>query len=445
MSREAVSYRLRSIVTIVFVLLFIVVAATLQYLNAIGESQAKHYTMLSDLGQLEDASLNLKARGEYYIANAPRDYESYFRDVAVFNQQMQSDIHSFDNKLKRVATDYQQQQLTHGLQGKLFRENWQELAAEIKLSETHWAKFQQGLNQALGTDKNEPRLEWGAQYIVENADSLTSKLQNMIGLYRELIHLTDQNSRQLAFWASLITALGMLLALVLVQWLVWRVGRTAAASHRVANGDFGYQLADKRKDEIGLMTSAFNSLSGRIGFILNLLTKLNSSRQPGDALAAFWNDSQSYLDADWMGLLIQDKQGQKLVLTHQQSDTQVSTWRHRIVNLDSGSKLEQDIAECIKQKKSLWVEDVRAKNTDISGALFFRELIQKTMLRSFVVMPLLNDDHSWKAALVVGKGVHKQFNEEQLELLQNLSPIIGSIFANATSNKRVNLVSQKAS
>lgn len=445
MRENTISLRLRATVASIFVVLFLVFIFVVSYLNKVSENQGSYYLQLGALSQLEDASNNLKQKGQYYVQNAPRDYESYFRDVAVFHREMQNDVALLEKKLARVVDAYpaSDQGFYFAIQRRLYGENWHELTAQIAESESHWALFKQGLNEAVGSNPEEPRLEWAAKYIVNNADELSAKITQMIESYRALVADTDRNRHQLSVVTILMAGTIMLLGLVLMQWIMWRVGKTAAACERVAKGEFGYQIPDKANDEIGQLTRAFNSLSGRIRLVLGLLTKLNSVREPGDALAAFWQDSKSYLDADWIGLMIQTTEADQLVLTHQQSRSAVKGWQNRKIDLFAGSAIESKVARSIENRSALLWGDVTKDTAEISGSLFFREMIQKTMPSSFVVLPLVNHDASWKAVMVIAKGLHKEFSAEQIDLLDNLAPVIGSIFANATSNKTVSFKKRK--
>lgn len=413
--------------------------SALSYLNEVGDSQGRHYLILAELTQLDDASKNFKQRGEYYLANAPRDYESYFRDVAVFHREMQDDIQAFEFKLQRVLNEQANQGgfIFQSIQGLFSNKRELLLKQEVSRSSEHWRLFKQKLAEALGTNKAEPRLEWGAQYIVDNADALSGQLVGMINAYRSLLAERAVQNENLAKWAIIITALSLLFGMAFMQWIVWRIGRTAAACERVANGDFGYQLEEGARDELGSMTRAFNSLSSRVSLVLGLLTKLNTARQPGEALSAFWKDSANYLNADWMGLMIQSSDGSHLVLTHQQGVATTQKWQHRRIEVMSESKLEVQVASTLNSGDVYQCDNLVAEAKGSSGSLFFRELLQNTMLRSFMVVPLVNHDKSWRAVLIVGKGAHKQFSLDQYDLLNNLAPVIGSIFANATNNRKV--------
>ena len=439
MSSDRISFRLRAIVASVFFLLFAVFLLTVTYLYQNSQSQAAHFSLLADLSRLESESNNLRSRGEYYVKNAPRDYETYFRDVAVYHREMQEDILRIDGLFNTVELNYRSDQnnLSESLNRLFYSSAWTVLGAQISESGLQWKNFRSGLAKALGDDATEPRLEWGAEFIVENSGRLSSDLSLMINGYRQILDNISKKSKELALLAILLSGLVMILGLLLMQKIVLRVGATAKACERVANGDFGFQVPDSGDDEIGHMTRAFNSLSSRVRLVLGLLTKLNKTREPGEALEAFWADAKAYFDLEWLGLMIQTTDGERLVLTHQKSHQRIKGWQNRHIDLLTGAEIERSLASKLEAKEAYLAERVNQNPTEYSNSHFFREFIQKVMPSSFVVLPLVNHNRSWKAVLILAKGYHDAFDQEQMQLLKNLAPVIGSIFANATSNKKV--------
>ena len=439
MSSNRISFRLRAMVAGVFLVLFAVFLFTVTYLYQHSQSQAAHFSLLSDLSRLESESSNLSSRGEYYVQNAPRDYETYFRDVAVYHREMQEDILRIDEIFNTVLSNYRNEQsrFLGNINRFFYSSDWAELATRIEASRENWSNFRSGLARALGEDASEPRLEWGAKFIVDRAGPLSLDLSSMINDYRLTLSKISEWSKKIALITVVLSALVMMAGLFIMQRIVSRVGATAKACERVANGDFGFQVPDSGDDEIGHMTRAFNSLSSRVRLVLGLLTKLNKTREPGEALETFWADAKAYFDLEWLGLMIQTTDGERLVLTHQKSQQRIKGWQNRHIDLLSGAEIEQSLASKLEAKEAYLAERVNQNPTEYSNSHFFREFIQKVMPSSFVVLPLVNHNRSWKAVLILAKGYHDAFDQEQMQLLKNLAPVIGSIFANATSNKKV--------
>ena len=59
--------------------------------NSLYRTSVARYTVLGEVRQLETVGEALLGRGQHYINNAARDYESYARDVALFKRELLGD------------------------------------------------------------------------------------------------------------------------------------------------------------------------------------------------------------------------------------------------------------------------------------------------------------------------------------------------------------------
>ena len=157
--------------SIQFIVLTIIVSSTLYLLNL-----RKHdYLILNLSGQLRVISQLIVNHSAAYADNAPRNYSSYYRDVALYNKQIQILIARYD----KIIDSFKARKLAPELFENEFlslRENkkaiakisnnydpiyctWNKTARnELVKASKLWDEFKLGLTKELGSNLEEPRL-----------------------------------------------------------------------------------------------------------------------------------------------------------------------------------------------------------------------------------------------------------------------------------------------
>jgi len=279
----------------------------------------RNHQVLGRLEQLPTLRTVLIERGRSYQRNAPRDFESYRRDLQVFHQGLLLDLQRYSEQLDtQLGAIVQHQVLT--LPEPVLRvagagaalAQLDEVSARLQQT---WLRYQAGLQEALGDNLQEPRLEWGAQFITQQAPQLAQDESAFIEAYRRVL----DSEKQLA--VRLIVALLSLSGLLMLLGIGWfyrsvvrGIVHTAVAFDRVANGDFGHQIDNPRTDELGLLVQAFNRVSGRTRFVLTLLQDLGRANQPKAAVGLLFDLLQEPLALTWLGVLSGDNEGQLRLL-----------------------------------------------------------------------------------------------------------------------------------
>ncbi|MCK5724828.1 MAG: type IV pili methyl-accepting chemotaxis transducer N-terminal domain-containing protein, partial [Gammaproteobacteria bacterium] len=183
-----------------FIVLVIIVSSTLYLLNL-----RKHdYLILNLSGQLRVISQLMVNHSTAYADNAPRNYTSYYRDVALYHKQLQMLIGRYDNiinslKARELAPELFQNKILSVNQNKrkipkisgeyeAIYCTWNKEARNELIAATNsWNKFKQGLNKELGNDLNEPRLEAAAQYVLYNEDNLMVAATDLTAAFRNMM------------------------------------------------------------------------------------------------------------------------------------------------------------------------------------------------------------------------------------------------------------------
>jgi len=241
-----------------------------------------------------------------YAEVAPRDFESYGRDLLVYFVSLQADLDELSGAVKALQGGYDS--------------NNAETSQTIQtLAEEH-AAFVVGLWEKLGDNLAEPRLEWGAAYLAEQAPLLSATAQAAEQ------RLADNAARHLAE-ATTLTRLSWLLGLLGIAaigtWFWQRVARrirhAAEGCLQVSEGEFGTRIEDHSHDELGAFSRAFNGLSSRTRVVLGVLDQLPEAASAEQAFATLWNESRAHLGQRWQAMFELnpgERSGQLLMLKH---------------------------------------------------------------------------------------------------------------------------------
>jgi hypothetical protein len=146
-------------------------AGTVTYtVNAL-EQQRNATMVLNRAGRLELAGEQLAMQAMNYQENPPRDYETYHRDVRLYYRDLLAHLNTFDEIL--MAFSYQEfdAKLT-GMQKTLHTDLTPPVREAVSSTVDLWMGYRRDLQEKLGEDEREPRLERGAEYIVDHHSEL---------------------------------------------------------------------------------------------------------------------------------------------------------------------------------------------------------------------------------------------------------------------------------
>ncbi|VAW63790.1 hypothetical protein MNBD_GAMMA10-2768 [hydrothermal vent metagenome] len=174
-------------------LLQIVLVTVMSGFSLYGLTLRKHdYAILNLVGQLRVISQSVVSQGVNYKQFAPRDYESYERDLKLYNRSLQSHLSDYSAIIKGFETRILPADLT-GKSEPVYC-NWDEPSIrQLNKTASNWRTFEAGLLKSLGSDKAQPRLESAAEYIVENGESLIDSSENIALAFQKMMEVKLNN------------------------------------------------------------------------------------------------------------------------------------------------------------------------------------------------------------------------------------------------------------
>jgi len=404
--------------------LAVVAATTIGFMIfALNESRSNQH-IASQLAQLETLSSSIFRRSEHYQQYAPRSFPDYNRDLVVFYADFATDLKSMDDLMGEIGADYYQRApaLMVGNIGVGLRTD--QVESSFQAMTSSWKTFYSELRQELGDNDAEPRLEWGTKYIRQNQEQLRQVVnQSIMMLNQELSAQTDR--MQKASYA----AMGVLLVMALAG-LLWfyigvttRIKRSVAGCVRVASGDFGYQMKDDSKDEIGTLARAINNLSMRTRLVLSLVDNIRVAKDHSSALRAIWEESKPLFDLVWLGLYKLDNELEYMELVN----AQPQVWAKMLKNQDI--RAQNSPRRVIQTQESMVIEDMEAFTNTRPTERLIRSLTLKVVnSRSSLMLPLVSNGKTWGILVMISE-TNNAFRKEDVKLLNNLTPLLSDALA----------------
>jgi len=369
-------------------------------------------------GRLLVNEQQLTVQAMQYQENAPRDYQSYYRDLRLYFK----DLKRTRNQLSEIIEAFASNDFNGVLQ-------YAELAMQPQLPErsrkvavdlrTAWRTFSAQLDERIGPDKDEPRLEWAAQWITDQHAVLAEITREMAATLE-----ADVNAR--AARANLVNRLvlvtAILVSLGIAIWFYRRVIAPLATSvngfKKVANGDFAYKVPVPSDNEIGWLVEAFNGLSHRLDTLKKLLTRLEQGGDLESTLKILSETLPSLIPVDWIGVLIVGVDG-RIHLEKAFSDGRPDPLgQHHFVPERTLLK------ECLETRQPLHIPDVN-EMAQLSESYVFLRRLSGLGRRDAIFLPIGNPN-TIQGVVVFASRFPNMYRPEHLELLGNLGVLVGA-------------------
>lgn len=290
-------YQIPIAVLVLFSLLSSAIVFTLSSVNA-----RKHdYAILNLAGQLRVISTSIITQSTQYKANAPRDYASYNRDLKTYANNLNSQLKSYEEIITAFSDRKFSEALT-GLDSELTC-NWDDRSiSQLDLTVFEWQNFKAGLDKSLGNNKDEPRLEAAAEYIIQKSsllsnatDSLSKEFRLMMQRKLDTLVLTIKGLLLL----SALTA-GGILSLLYFQLLRPLKGSLTGISH-ISNGDLKYRI-ETSTNEISILNTEINRMASSLNAIFNLTSHISQAKTIDETLQIVFNEFNEISPIDWTGI-----------------------------------------------------------------------------------------------------------------------------------------------
>ncbi len=390
--------------------------------NRIVEQLSNDVELSTNIGQLNQLTALMKESSAKYRANAPRDYESYNRDLKVFYTGLQDQLATLDTLVEITTHDFFNRNTTANflISDDILESNNK---AFIRLSDLN-VMFEKGLAEKIGDNPEEPRLEWANEYISDDVSQLFAHIDD-----------TEQrfNALSLAHRDATITFnrfVSITVALVLVLLIVWfnqtiikRVIRVAKACREVSLGNYGLKLKDKNQDEISQLVSDFNNLSGRLKSILSLLNEVHKTSTAGQAVNVIQSEIKNIVNTSMVMLLLPKSKTYRVVTTS--SDA---------VNNDLAGKqlvaTDASISWVSNNESHYLSNDILADTIKHQNTHFLKYLLQSTGVNSVYIINIQDGQH--QGLMVFTKLDKNGFKQQDTDAIKGLK----SLFSNVLLSKQ---------
>ena len=419
-----------------FIVLAGIVSTTLYLLDL-----RKHdYLILNLSGQLRVISQLLVSHSLSYVDNAPRNYPSYYRDVKLYQTQIQELMSRYD----KIIDSFQ----ARNLAPELFKSEFLNVSGNVKplpgITEKYdpivctwnkrsrnqlvesakaWENFKQGFIKELGADPKEPRLEGAAQYVLYNEDSLMHASTDLSSAFRGMM---EQKLHQIT-WLNRISILLSLLIAVTIFLVVYKrvfkpMDATINAFQRVAQGDLTHQVEVSNTEELGRLTRSFNFLTSRLNSIFGLTDRIYQATNLDEIIRFIYEEFSLLLPIDWVAMLHMDVEQQQLLIGHIYSKD-----KQALHEGDSIALEHPVINKVFAENRVISFDDMAEELKSYNGNdEFFAQLVRMGM-KSMIVFPL-NISGEERAVLIFASREKHAYVDTHRELLGNITAQVSHAF-----------------
>ena len=433
--RHSIKFQISLALIIQFVVLLLIVLFTLYSLD----SRKHDYAILNLAGQLRVLSQTVVAQSFNYVENAPRDYQTYDRDLGLYNKDLQSFISSYD----RIINSFKSRQLTPDLwdSSSLYKKKsinpvpsltdpantitctWDKQSRnQLDVTAVAWNKFKAELLKELGQNKKEPRLEAAARYIIFHETELSESAADLSASFRTMM---EQKLEIISLWNQLAIIVSLLIALNLVYILYRKTFKpldaTVQAFNRVAKGDLSHQVPVSGSTELSSLICAFNSMTSRLASLFHLTDRINQATNLDDTLKFVFEEFRALLPINWVGMLRLSPEQQYIILERQYSDRQTSLHeRDHFLLVNSPFNVVQEAG------KPVVVSDLHNLESIYKNNSLLKQLAEDGYC-SAIFFPI-NIHTSDESVLVFASEQKNEYNIEHMELLENIAAQVGHAF-----------------
>lgn len=392
-------------------------AAILYALDTI-ERQRQDDHVLRIGSELSLLQQQLGMQAMHYKENAPRDYTSYFRDTRLYFRELQEKRSRLGLLITALADDRLPESIRshHDSDGRLGL-SAENLRLARRLKQT-WDGFNTTLEKKLG-DPKEPRMEWGAEWILEQHPALDKATRNFLESLRHEMLRRSEHAKQIG---RILLTVGLVLMLGILGWFYRRVlhplQQTVNGFRQVASGDFSYRVKGLGDNEIGWLVDTFNHLTGRLDALLQLLTELQQTKTLDESLSALAHTLPRLVPLDWVGVLLLAPDG-RMKLERAYSDGHPDDLPEQAFRLQ-----ETLLEECLHNGTPLHIPNVQ-DTARLEHRYRFLSVLGHRGRNDAIFMPVLGNDPK-VGVLVLASRHPNTYQPEQIQLLHNLSPLFSA-------------------
>jgi len=419
-----------------FIVLVTIVSSTLYLLDL-----RKHdYLILNLSGQLRVISQLIVSHSTTYVDNAPRNYTNYNRDVTLYHKQLKMLIARYDKiinslKARQLAPELFQDEIL------IIRKNkktiplisqkydpiyctWNKKARnELVVAAKSWGTFKEGLNKELGSNLEEPRLEYAAQYVLYNEDDLLKSATDLTSAFRNMM---EQKLNQITWLNRISIILSFLIALTIFFVIHKKVFKpmamTVDAFQRVSLGELSHQVDVSDTTELGQLTSSFNRLTAKLNSLFGLTNRIYQATNLDEIIKFIYQEFNSLLPIECVAMLRMDVDKERMTLGH------IYSKNEQILREGDAVLISHPIIqEVLNKNKVISFDDLEEELQKHKGTEdLFADFIWMD-LHSMIVFPL-NICGDERALLVFATHKKNAYYNSHKELLNNITAQVSNAF-----------------
>lgn len=375
--------------------------------------------LLRLVGRLQFNQQHLTVQAMRYDAHAPRDYPSYYRDLGLYFEDLKRTRAELQAAIDALASNRFPPELLgpHMAMSAPPRlpPHSQQVATELA---ENWNTFVAGLDERIGPDPAEPRLEWAAQWIAQHNLTLADEVERLAESLQAEVAARAASAlliNRLLLGAALLVAVGI--GIWFYRRVLTPLGIAVDGFRQVANGDFAHRVPIVSDNEIGWLASAFNQLSDRLDTLRRLLTGLEQGADIDATLHTLSTTLPGLIPVDWIAVLVVGSDG-RMHLERAYSDGRPEPTGHLAFTPDR-TLLE----ECLNTRAPLHIPDVHEMAASSEHYEFLRKL-ERLGRRDAVFLPVGNG--VTQGVAVFASRFPNNFRSDHLALLGNLGVLVGA-------------------
>lgn len=388
------------------------------------EQSQKLIAKKSQIHELSDALHSVQQSNNIYISNAARDYESYYRDLEVYYKVLVIDIAAIDEKIENIyQTKKNLETLSQSVFNLIDSSQIKQLSLSIDNSHDVWKKFNTELANQFGDDIKEPRLEWGAKYIADNAGLVATQFNSLISIF-DAISMKQSELSKTSGQITIAILLIFFIAFAVFFYLdVMRPLQMAKfAFQRVSEGDFGHQIRLQRHDEIGQLIHSFNQMSARSNSVLSILSKLQSVETLDEVVKMLFSQSKDYVGCDLVILVKPNLSHNGYTFNNIAPQLNFKNLYKANIPISSQAQITY-MQNLFTNSTSVRINNIPRHVSQNREAEIMKALISRYPLKS-AILQWLDTHNSENVFIVLASYNENSFTPQHIELLTHLIPFI---------------------
>ena len=371
----------------------------------------KHdYAVLNLSGQLRVISQHLVSQSQNYKIAAPRDYESYNRDLKIYHKNIQKQLKNY----AAIISDFQQRKLSVELTGQSepIYCTWDERSVnQLNKTAEQWQVFIAGFKDAIGDNEQEPRLEYAANFIVDNGGVLIQSADRLAQEFQTMMETKLDNINRINVILIIVfIVINLGIIFVFYKKIFQPLDATRKIFKKVANGNLNCQVEISSKNEIGLLSQSFNVLTQRLYSLLRLTERIHQAESLDESLKIFHKEFKCFFPINLVCMIRKSPNAYQFTLERIYSDVACDLHENDKFALD-----DPILHQALTRHHPLTINQLQNKNnSELSGVLLSNEFVSVLSLP----MESMNDDD---IILVIAAQKKDAYLAEHIDLLENLT------------------------